>query len=343
MTAPHTGGPGPADLLAAAGANPAPARELTRAYRELSELYRGGGATPPDATLTEKHVRAYRAARLPATPTASRAVLAELAARRPGWAPTGLLDLGAGPGPASWAALAAVPGISRVDLVERSALMIETGRRLARDRAPVMLRAARWHHVGAENPPDVGADLTVAAYLLGELPEDTRERALAAWWRVTAGDLVIIDAGTPAGNARVLAARGALLAVGARITAPCPTDGACPLPAGDWCHFARRVERSALHRALKDADRGHEDEKYAYLIASRQPPRTPPAGCCARRSPALATCASPCAPPTAAATSSSPAAAASRTTGGRGAPTGATPSRRPSPRTAADLPGAVRA
>ncbi|MCL9797984.1 hypothetical protein MXD58_027500, partial [Frankia sp. AgKG'84/4] len=88
------------------------------------------------------------------------------------------------PGPADLlAATGADPAPARelTRLVERSALMIETGRRLARDRAPVMLRAARWHHVGAEDPPDVRADLTVAAYLLGELPEDARERALAAW------------------------------------------------------------------------------------------------------------------------------------------------------------------
>ncbi|MCK9898463.1 small ribosomal subunit Rsm22 family protein [Frankia sp. AgB32] len=271
MTAPHL--LDPADLLrAATPAASVPTRDLARAYRELSELYRGGGATPPDASLTERHVRAYLAARLPATLAVSQAVLAELAARRPDWHPTSLLDLGAGPGPASWAALAAFPGISRVDLVERSALMIEAGRRLARDRAPAVLGAARWHHAGAEHPPEVRADLTLAAYLLGELPADARERAVAAWWQVTVGDLVIIDAGTPAGYARILAARGALLAAGATITAPCPADGDCPLPAGDWCHFARRVERSALHRALKDADRGHEDEKYAYLVASRQPP-----------------------------------------------------------------------
>ncbi|CAO5235666.1 small ribosomal subunit Rsm22 family protein [Frankia sp. AgKG'84/4] len=55
---------------------------------------------------------------------------------------------------------------------------------------------------------------------------------------------MIIDAGTPAGYARVLAARGALLAAGATITAPCPTDSACPIPAGTgdyrWARGAHR-------------------------------------------------------------------------------------------------------
>ncbi|MCK9878173.1 small ribosomal subunit Rsm22 family protein [Frankia sp. Ag45/Mut15] len=260
------------------GAGGAPRRELARAYRELSERYRGGSDTPEDARLTDGHVRAYLAARLPATLAVSRVVLAELADRRPRWQPHSLLDLGAGPGPATWAALEVFGEITGVDLVERSARMIAAGRGLARLGAPGPLRTgARWHHTTAQVPPvGVAADLTVASYLLGELPAATRGPAVAAWWRATTGALVIIDTGTPDGYARVLAARSALLADGATITAPCPSDGACPLPDGDWCHFARRVERSAVHRALKDAERGHEDEKFAYLIASRGQPAHAP-------------------------------------------------------------------
>nr|WP_261556722.1 small ribosomal subunit Rsm22 family protein [Frankia tisae] len=70
--------------------------------------------------------------------------------------------------------------------------------------------------------------------------------------------------------------RAAVLAADATITDPCPADGACPLPGGDWCHVARRVERSALHRMTKDVALGHEDEKYTYLVASRR--ATPHAG-----------------------------------------------------------------
>jgi ribosomal protein RSM22 (predicted rRNA methylase) len=65
--------------------------------------------------------------------------------------------------------------------------------------------------------------------------------------------------------------RADLIAAGGHVLAPCPHEHACPMTENDWCHFAARVERSALHRKLKAASLGYEDEKYSYLVMAKQP------------------------------------------------------------------------
>lgn len=47
--------------------------------------------------------------------------------------------------------------------------------------------------------------------------------------------------------------------------------------AGDWCHFAQRVERTSLHRRLKQGTLGYEDEKFSYLVVAKSSALTPSA------------------------------------------------------------------
>ena len=81
--------------------------------------------------------------------------------------------------------------------------------------------------------------------------------------------VLLVEPGTPAGHRRILAARDLLMAAGYAIAAPCPHQLGCPLAAaGDWCHFAVRVQRSALHRQAKGAELSYEDEKFSYVAAA---------------------------------------------------------------------------
>src|SRR5882724_9914443 len=68
----------------------------------ISKTYRGGGNS--GTIKSETDALAYALARMPATFAAMAAGLNALCEVRPDFAPTSLLDIGAGPGTATWAA-----------------------------------------------------------------------------------------------------------------------------------------------------------------------------------------------------------------------------------------------
>ncbi len=115
--------------------------------------------------------------------------------------------------------------------------------------------------------------LSSPATLIGELDERGRAELAAALWERTRDTLLVVEPGTPAGYARIIALRAQLIANGAHVLAPCPHDKACPLVAPDWCHFAQRLPRSRDHMLMKDADVPFEDEKFSYVALSRDPGR----------------------------------------------------------------------
>ena len=244
-------------------------KELERSARALSDAYRTGGSAASRAAQTPGDVAAYLATRAPATYAAASDVFARIRELRPDWSPTSSLDLGAGPGIASWAAADAWRQIEVVTLVEAEAEMACAGRMLARP-GPEALRTATWT-VADAGAPGNRADLVIVSYVIGELTSGAADELVRHAWERTTDTLVIIEPGTTAGYRRTLAARDAVIVAGGSTLAPCPHDALCPLPDDDWCHFSVRLPRSRTHRLAKDAELGFEDEKFSYAVLCREP------------------------------------------------------------------------
>lgn len=242
--------------------------DIARASEVLSQRYR---AEVQDGRLhlgDDIAARAYLATRLPATFAATSAALAAIAEARPDFAPRTVLDAGAGPGTATWAAAQQWDGLEDATLVEVSPAIRATGERLGLPLARVRWTAGRLDAALADLSP---RDLVLLAYVLDELPTAARAPLIERLWSLAAETLLIVEPGTPAGWQRILEARDLLIRAGAHILAPCPHAAICPLSAPDWCHFAARVARSRLHREAKGGTVPWEDEKFVYLAASRQP------------------------------------------------------------------------
>lgn len=238
--------------------------------RKLSVLYRSGCFTDRDQPVLAlpHNALAYAAVRMPATYAAVRTAM-HAAADHVEFTPRTHLDLGGGTGAAVWAAAAVWPGIESC-VLEQSVAAGEVGRSLI---AHSSLRPADWVRRNLlDDAPWPQADLMTITYVLGELPERARDEVVAR--TASAGLVIVVEPGTPGGYERIMAARDVLIGNGMAIAAPCPHELPCPLGNGsNWCHFGARVDRSALHRVAKAGTRNYEDEKFAYVVATRKQAR----------------------------------------------------------------------
>ncbi|ARP69968.1 rRNA methyltransferase [Streptomyces pluripotens] len=246
-----------------------PPTQAAGAVDRLIAAYRG--ATPTDVPILRDRadVAAYAAYRMPATFEAVRSALAAFADAVPGWAPGSHVDLGGGTGAATWAVTATWEGTRPVTVLDWAEPALALGREIAA--ANPALADARWQRARIGSGLTVDhTDLVTVSYVLNELSEADRAALVDA--ATAAQTVVIVEAGTPAGYARVIEARDRLIRAGFRVAAPCPHSTACPIqPGTDWCHFSARVGRSSLHRQVKGGSLAYEDEKFAYVAATRLP------------------------------------------------------------------------
>jgi ribosomal protein RSM22 (predicted rRNA methylase) len=208
---------------------------------------------------------------MPATYAAVTACLNALRESRPDFAPKNLLDVGAGPGTATWAAAEAFSSLQDFTLLDANRAL----RALALDLGggSVRLRAVTYElgEARAELAKAEAADLVVASYMIGEIGDAEQKTLAELMWAKTRDTLLVVEPGTPAGYARILALRTQLIASGANVAAPCPHSDKCPLTAPDWCHFTQRLPRSRAHQQIKGAELPFEDEKFAYVALMRAP------------------------------------------------------------------------
>jgi len=235
----------------------------------ISQTYRDGGGS--GAIRSEADALAYALARMPATYAAVGASLNALCEIRPDFVPASLLDIGAGPGTATWAAAEAFPSLTGFMLLDANnalrALALDLGRNSTR------LSKMTYGHgeARAALADSEAADLVIASYMIGEISDAERKALAESMWAKTRDTLLIVEPGTPAGYGRIIALRRQLIAAGAHVAAPCPHDAECPLLTPDWCHFTQRLPRLRAHKQLKFAELPYEDEKFSYMALTRAP------------------------------------------------------------------------
>jgi ribosomal protein RSM22 (predicted rRNA methylase) len=243
---------------------------LIKAFERISDRYRKESGF---FLQTEEERWAYLFTRMPATFGVAHKVFEELKRRMPDLNPQSLLDVGAGPGTGMWAAASSFEeSLQSCTLLEKDHYFAAMGKQLAEHSSFPAVQRAHWKSVDMTTSLEVEPhDLTILSYSIGEIKESFWKSLLETLWSATGKALVIIEPGTPSGYQRMMKIRDMLLQLGGFLWAPCPHHQKCPIARSDWCHFSARIARTSLHRKLKSADLGYEDEKFCYLIFGKEP------------------------------------------------------------------------
>lgn len=214
---------------------------------------------------------AYLMVRFPATYAVISHVIQELQYQLNDFTPNSLLDIGSGPGTVLWASDNIYPEIKNITLLENNIYMRDIGKYLIE--TINYKEKVQWQSQDITNSPKLAtADLVFASYILNEISPHQLSQVIQTLWQSTQHILIIIEPGTPKAYQQLLTIRSQLIDLGGYILAPCPHHQACPVDHTNWCHFSLRIPRSKAHIYLKQGNLPFEDEKYTYLIISREKP-----------------------------------------------------------------------
>ncbi len=161
-----------------------PLADLQAAAERLSARYRSETRDGRPHLLDDLSARAYLAVRMPATYAAVRASLATVAQLRPDFAPRSLLDAGAGPGTALFAARDCWPSLKDATLIESSPAIRRWGEELVSGSATGTLH---WQasDIVVGGPPQPPHDLVMLAYVLDELRPAAIGPLIERLWQAT--------------------------------------------------------------------------------------------------------------------------------------------------------------
>ena len=238
------------------------AESTKAAYASLSQRYRESNAS---GFRSKAEMGAYIDARFPATfSVIDHIIRSEIVSDTK---VQSVLDLGAGPGTATIAALNYF-SLSHATLIEQTPEFVTAAGAVLRSSFPNSDFNFNSESLHNTNFPQ--ADLVMLSYLLTEMSErqalNVYEKSLSA---TKAFNLVVLP-GTSAAFKLLLQLRDRAIILGYQVLAPCPHMQVCPIAknAEQWCHFRQRLSRSRAHQNIKKGTMGYEDEPYCYLLVA---------------------------------------------------------------------------
>jgi len=236
--------------------------QLKNTQKILTDKYKNHTGNSKDLIAGKDESILYAVSRMPATYSVNYTLILDLINQGLLSNVKSVIDVGSGTGTVFFALKEIFPEIE-ISLYEKNQNMIDVFEKLSDKSVSVNKIDLIKENV------QVNAELVTASYVLSELTENDRQKVFNNLLSVSSNYVLIIDTGTPDTYKNMMKLKDIAKKQGYSVIAPCQLDK-CPL-SGDYCQFYARVERSAVLRQAKSAELSYEDEKYFYLLFSKNP------------------------------------------------------------------------
>lgn len=241
--------------------------ELQNNAKNISINYRTNGGEGKILLKSENEALAYAISRMPAT---YGAVYDSLKHSIEIYNPNikTVVDIGAGTG-AGALAVNELLDIEEIECLEREDSMQKIGKKIF-DNYDNISKKAKWNKFDiCKDEIKQKYDLVVVSYMLNEISNDKKNIIVEKLWKTCNKMLLIVEPGTMQGYNNIINAKKKLIENGGKIVAPC-RNNECKLQKSDWCNFSCRVQRTKIHKELKEGNVPYEDEKYIYLSVAKE-------------------------------------------------------------------------
>ncbi len=240
--------------------------ELQNNAKNISINYRLNEGEGKRLLKSEDEAVAYAISRMPATYGAVYNSLKHtLEVYRPNIKT--MADIGAGTGAGS-IAVNELLNIEKIECFEREDAMLKIGKNIF-DSYGDISKKANWNKFDiCKDEISEKYDLIVVSYMLNEISNDKKALIVEKLWNICNKMLLIVEPGTMQGYNNIIKAKKKLIEYGGKIVAPCRSNE-CKLPKNDWCNFSCRVQRTKMHKELKEGNVPYEDEKYIYIAVTQ--------------------------------------------------------------------------
>lgn len=240
--------------------------ELQNNAKNISVNYRTNEGEGKRLLKSENEALAYAISRMPAT---YEAVYNSLKHSIEIYNPNikTMADIGAGTG-AGAIAVNEILDIEEIECFEREDAMRKIGKKIF-DNYYNISEKSNWNKFDiCKDEIAKKYDLVVVSYMLNEISNDKKDIVVEKLWRICNKMLLIVEPGTMQGYNNMINAKKKLIEKGGKIVAPCISNE-CKLQKNDWCNFSCRVQRTKIHKELKEGNVPYEDEKYIYIAATK--------------------------------------------------------------------------